>query len=188
MTHHQRDHPDKEAAVAGLRVHPTPPPPAGTSPNEPAAGPQFHEARFHRQRPGPSPSPAAPCNRDSATHPPPPPAGTSPNEPAAGPQFHEARFHRQRRGPSPSPAAPCNRETVPPTRHRRPGHRPPEHPGRPTTDHPLSRSRGASPPRGALPKRRDPGRGPHHGRPRGLIDQQTGPLRRRGLLAHSRAG
>jgi len=23
--------------------------------------------------------------------------------------------------------------TVPPTRHRRPGHRPPEHPGRPTT-------------------------------------------------------
>src|SRR5664279_2035961 len=38
MTHRQRDHPDKGAAVAGLRVHPTPPLPAGTSPNEPAAG------------------------------------------------------------------------------------------------------------------------------------------------------
>jgi hypothetical protein len=69
--------------------------------------------------------------------------------------------------------------TAPPTRHRRPGHRPPEHPGRPTTDQPLSRS----PARGKPSAWRNTeaarsGSRPHHGKPRGLIDHQTGPLRR----------
>src|SRR5664279_1280202 len=115
MTHRQRDHPDKGAAVAGLRVHPTPPLPAGTSPNEPAAGLSVPRGTFS----------SAAAGADLLT----------------GGALQPGQCH---------PPATADPATVRLNT-----------PGRPTTDHPLSRSRGATHrPRLTMRNRQDPSHKP----------------------------